>query len=514
MNEVTAGQTLPKHEVTGGPFPTWTAVVLLVVAAGLSLRLPTLPLAPDVEDSFLFVRAVLRYSLAEMRPHWPGYPVYIWVGKLAAAALGDPVLGLHVVSAVSSALTAWPLALVTRSWALSLGASAARAGWCGWATAALWVVTPVAWVTGSQIVSDPLGLLCGAIVLALCVKGEDRGMGAWTAAAALGGILVGVRLVDITMLSPLLVEAWRRRRERWRGRPCAAVLLLGLLAGMLPWATWLAVREGTAWLSTGWGHTTGHFASWGESLWTDAHPFTRPLRALRTLAVYGLGAGLSPPRLIGVAAAVAWLALLAAAISERPWRTSVGRLVALWAVPHLAYLFVAHDVAYPRYMLSAVALLSLMAGLALVRAGRLRRAAVVLAIASMVAFSAPLARRQHREAPIGVRVARFLAARAPAAVAIVEQPALPLYLEPSTPDVLWAVVPAEGVLRVSADWTSSGRSVFATAPPPQDPSRWRPVAHFCRDPLINPYLAHDVWLFAPAAAEGAPAAPALDCGDD
>ena len=136
MNGVTLRQTAPEQGLpaaspAGSP-GTWTAVVLAVVAAGLAVRLPTMPLTPDVEDSYLFVRAVLRYSLAQTRPHWPGYPVYIWVGKLVTAVVGDPVLGLHVLSAVSSALTAWPLALVTRTWALSLGAPARTAGmrWC------------------------------------------------------------------------------------------------------------------------------------------------------------------------------------------------------------------------------------------------------------------------------------------------------------------------------------------------------------------------------------------------
>src|SRR5688572_26823567 len=199
MNGTQTASSVRAPAVRRAPVNAWSAGLCGLVVIGIAVRLQTLPPAPDVEDSVLFVRAVIRHSIADMRPHWPGYAVYIWLGKLFTAAVGDPVLGLHLVSALASALTAWPLAFVTRAWALSLGASESTARWCGWATAALWLVTPMAWVTSAQIISDPLGLLCGATMLALCVAGRTRGAGTWIAAPVLGGLMIGVRLVNITM---------------------------------------------------------------------------------------------------------------------------------------------------------------------------------------------------------------------------------------------------------------------------------------------------------------------------
>src|SRR5450432_657848 len=130
---------------------------MALAAGALALRLTTLPAAPDIDDSILFVRGVIRFSVKEMRPHWPGYPVYIWAGKLLAALVGDPVLALHLLSAFCSVLIAGPIAFVARAWARSLGASPAEVDTSGWAAATLWLVTPMAWVTASQIVSDGLG---------------------------------------------------------------------------------------------------------------------------------------------------------------------------------------------------------------------------------------------------------------------------------------------------------------------------------------------------------------------
>jgi hypothetical protein len=490
----------PTPERAGVPANHWSAVVCVLVVMGVAAHLAFLPPAPDVEDSILFVRGVIRYSVAEMRPHWPGYPVYIWVGKLITSLVGDPLFALHLVSAVASALSAWPLAFVTRAWAISLGAEESRANWCGWTTAALWLVTPMALVTGSQIVSDPLGLLCGATMLAWCIAGRPRGGRASVAAGLLGGLMIGVRLVNVTMLGPLVAEGWRRRGERQRGISVPLVLLLAVAAGVLPWLLWMALRDPAALFQEASSHLRGHFHRWGESVWTDQHPLTRPLRALRTLAVSGLGAATWDGR--GLTVSAAWLALLV--LAARPFRSPspVGRLVALWAGPHLFYVFVAHDVEYPRYLLTAVALLCVAGGLALIRPGRASAAAALVAVAGMAALSGPLALRQHRKPSLEIQVQRFVSWRSPAAVFVVDHPGVAFFLEAAEGDVLAIEAAAEDIPRRSAEW-SAGRELFATDPPPQDPAGWVPVAHFCRDPRINPYLSRELWLFAPVASAAA-----------
>lgn len=501
----------PAHtrERAGVPANHWGAVVCGLVVIGVAARLALLPTAPDVEDSILFVRGVIRHSLAEMRPHWPGYPVYIWLGKLITSLVGDPVLALHVISAVASALTAWPLAFVTRAWAISLGAEESRASWCGWTTAALWLVTPMAMVTGSQIISDPLGLLLGATLLAWCVVGERRGTGPWIAAAVLGGIMVGVRLVNVTMLVPLVAECGRRRAERWRGVRAPLAMLAAGAIGVLPWLAWLAVREPAALIQGGATHVGGHFQQFGGSVWTDPEPLGRPFRALRTVALYGLGAGVTEARAVVVAAG--WAATLVVA-ARGPWRGAVTRLVALWAVPHLLYVLLGHDLGYPRYMMSAVAVLCMVAGLAPLRAYRTGLASALVALVATAAVSAPVALQQHRQAPVEIQLARFLARRVPAGIVVVDHPGITFYLQ-GEGDVVAVESTAQEVPRWREAWASAGRETFTTDPPPQDPAGWIPVAHFCRDPRINVYLSGDLWLFAPVASPLGRAGPVTACDE-
>jgi len=486
-------------------------VVCGLVVIGIAFRIPTMPLTADGVDSLLFIRAVIRHSVAEGRPHWPGYPVYIWIGKLFAWVVGDPVLGLHLLSAFASALTAWPLAFVTRAWALSLGATDSRAGWCGWGTAALWLVTPIGWVIGGQILSDPVGLSFGAVFLALCVAAVQRGPGAWTAAAVLGGLAAGVRLVDVTMLGPVVAEAWRRRRERWRGLPAPLVLVVAGAAGVLPWLLWLALRDSSILIHGAGSHVGGHFGRWGESLWTDHDPLTRPLRALHTVAVSGLGASASPGR--GVVVAAAWIAILVLAGASGRWRGPVSRVIGLWSVPHLLYILVGHDIDYPRYLLSAVAFLTLVGGLALLRFPRAGTAAVIVALGAMATVSGPLALKQRRMPPIEIRVERFLARRAPATLAVMDHSGLQFFLEDGHADIVSAAATPESIVSLRQMWESTGREVFTTDPPPQDPAGWVPVAHFCTDRLLNPYLIQDLWLFAPATSPLGRAGPVTACDE-
>jgi hypothetical protein len=66
--------------------------------------------------------------------------------------------------------------------------------------------------------------------------------------------------------------------------------------------------------------------------------------------------------------------------------------------------------------------------------------------------------------------------------------------------VVWRVLTPEEVSEWRRTWEAEGRPVFATEAPPVDSVAWRPVAHFCRDVLIDPRLGHDLWLFAPVTS--------------
>jgi hypothetical protein len=57
-----------------------------------------------------------------------------------------------------------------------------------------------------------------------------------------------------------------------------------------------------------------------------------------------------------------------------------------------------------------------------------------------------------------------------------------------------------------------GRRVYTTAIPPEDAQAWVPVAHFCRDPMIEPLIASELWLFTVGTMDADTPLPA--CGEE
>ena len=182
--------------------PWWPALAL--VAATLLLRLLTAPTAVDSLDAILFVRGLERYSVMEARPHWPGYPVYMAVGHLIQLLRGDAEASLRLVSILASSLSVWPLMALVRDWRLSAGSPSGDAGRSAVMAGLLWMLSPMSWLVGTEIGSDPLGLLMALIVLWLCSRvaaSSSPKPRPLIAAGALAGVLLGVRL-PVRQLAP------------------------------------------------------------------------------------------------------------------------------------------------------------------------------------------------------------------------------------------------------------------------------------------------------------------------
>ncbi len=65
----------------------------------------TLSRSWDDEDSILFIRGVREFNVAEYQPHPPGYPIYIFFGKISVFLMKDELLGLTILSAIFGALS-------------------------------------------------------------------------------------------------------------------------------------------------------------------------------------------------------------------------------------------------------------------------------------------------------------------------------------------------------------------------------------------------------------------------
>jgi hypothetical protein len=354
--------------------------------------------APDGPDSLGFVLGMSRrFDMELLQPHFPGYPVFVALGK-ALCWMG--LSGLNAATAISSlaaGVSAWGLAVCARRLA---GLRAAVP------VVLLYLVAFQPWLLGSGALSDSLGAALAVAATAVMAQAPPR----FGVSGFLAGLLLGTRMSYWPMVLSLCVLWWilganaRTRRGQGEGAPRARAgvgLVVGTLLWAIPFVVVVGVRELVALGSV---HVMGHFGWWGGSVATQSNIFQRLSSFSRDL----LFDGFAPSGWV-LAAIASILAVTAVWANRR--RARAGSAVALapllvMALPYGLWVFLAQNVLeQPRHLLPLVegGLLLLGAFLA-PRRGAL--AAIVLLAAGV---SLPLIWQRAHLPPAAVQAADWVA---------------------------------------------------------------------------------------------------------
>ncbi|MBL0553399.1 hypothetical protein ACK3YC_18235 [Aeromonas caviae] len=261
----------------------------------------TFPVALDSDDALNFAHGVVRFSVLEFSPHFPGYPAFIWLARLINLAVDDPARAVQWASLLGSSLLA-PLAafLAARLWQRPS------------------LLAPV-WLLVQALPLTP--------TLALSGLSDGPALAAWLAAllallhrkAALAGLLLGLMLALRPSYFVLaLLPLWLGLAQQGnRVRFVLPIALVGLACLLFVWQA-----DGWAYFSEGRRFTDGHFTLWGNTaaahgdrLLSWANTFNEQLTPLWPLAVGGLLAQPLWQRVKGHAAlspvwSLYWLVLL------------------------------------------------------------------------------------------------------------------------------------------------------------------------------------------------------------
>ena len=485
------------------------AVVVLGVAAGHVTQLPAT--LEDI-DSVNFALGVRDFDPAQHRPHPPGYPVYIALGKAATAA--------------TAAL--WPDGRVDRVEARALAALSFAGALCLlWWTprvlsafttdgdgrtgrpplsrrallaTALAATAPLTWYMTSRPMSDVPGL-AAAMAALVCLglawwrqrpapDGDRRldpaAMAASGRAIVLGALLagfaVGFRTQTLWITAPLLAVVLADRV----GRGVAGALLgssIAFTAGALAWGVPLLVASGgpQAYLAA-LGSQAGEDFAGVEMLYLNPTPRLAAFALLRTFVWPWDDVALASVML--TLAAVGGLLLL---VRER--RTLVA-VVAI-TVPYLAFHLAFQDTTFARYALPVVWPVAFLAAVALDAAGRIGVVAGLALAAWSLTIAVPqLSAYVAAGSPTARLFDRLVEARAaaPAASIVAMHQALrrPLEAEPRPIGELLPAPPRREWLELARYWRDGG-----TAP-----------VWFLADPrrtdlaLVDPQARRDVERFS------------------
>jgi hypothetical protein len=356
------------------------------LAAGvLASRLPWLPGALVDHDAVNFARGLSDFDLAAHSPHFPGYPVFMALARLAHLAGLPEAAALALPGMLAAALAAAALFVVVQR---RSGTPAA------WVAAGIYATLPGPWLADMTPLSDSLGLHGLTLVLLATVYGGAR---ARIVAGAGVGLLLGVRLSWAPLLAPLgLLALWRAERAWERGAQLAA----GATALAL-WLVPLTVAAGgpAALLELALTFTAGHMETWGNTALSTgaAGPGDRLTAMAWNFFVHATGVG-----------ALLLIPLAATRGSARGDWT----LLTL-AVPYLLWILLAQNPDKPRHVLPLVPLLVLIAapGAATwaARLGRYR-GALALAPALVLAATAPRLATVATELPAPLQAVRWVTA--------------------------------------------------------------------------------------------------------
>lgn len=204
----------------------------------------TFTVALDSDDALNFAHGVVRFSVLEFSPHFPGYPAFIWLARLINLAVDDPARAVQWASLLGSSLLA-PLAasLAVRLWQRpSLLAPA-------WLLVLALPLTPTLALSG---LSD--GPALAAWLGALLALQQRK--------IALAGLLLGLMLALRPSYFVLaLLPLWLGMAQQGnRVRFVLPIALVGLACLLFVWQA-----DGWAYFAEGRRFTDGHFTLWGNT---------------------------------------------------------------------------------------------------------------------------------------------------------------------------------------------------------------------------------------------------------
>jgi hypothetical protein len=397
------------------------ALAALALVVGLA-HLPFLATSLEDIDSVNFALGVRDFDVADHRPHPPGFPVYIGMGKAMAAIVGAwPGEGLpsHIEARALSLLALLAsIAAVFLLYRVFAALGPARAGVTGWSAldgrvlgaTTLTVTAPLSWTLAVRPMSDLPGL-----TLALAAQACLLTAWWWQAPAADGdrrlapdmlatsgrmivlgaliaGVAVGLRTQTLWLTAPLLLLVLMDRI----GRGVAGAIIgatMTFAIGCLLWAVPLVVASGglQAYLAALGTQAGEDFAS-GDMLYVNPAP--------RLIAFALLHTFVDPwewPVLGFVVLAPAALGALALLLRDR---RSLAALTAM-TLPYLVFHLLFQDTTFTRYSVPLVPPIAFLAvtGIAFVSRPLVVPAAAALTLVALVAGSRTLVGYRGTSAP-------------------------------------------------------------------------------------------------------------------
>ncbi len=354
-------------------------------------------------DAIDFAYAMNEYHLPSYKPHFPGYPVYIFFGRALYYLTGDETTALTLLNVLFSSLSIGVVYII----ALELFGSAAAI-----LSAVLLLANPTLSLLGTSVNSDISALFFLLLFFYLTITAEKyelkRVRHIFFASFFLG-VTLGIRVsyapfILLWMVYGKFFKLFRLENYEGIHRDDNTFIsaFAGLTCGVLIWlAPLLKVVGVIDYYYEGVRFLFGHFNKWGGTYFTSPSRADRILDALWQLAPKGLGTYFYDTSLLRLAPTALFLWAVIRffsgkkqahnATTQEPRKTgafNLKRMLLIYIVPYLLWIFFAQNMQKARHVLPLIPIFIILLAHLIIRASSGKKyGAVVIAVALAAIFA-------------------------------------------------------------------------------------------------------------------------------
>lgn len=198
--------------------------IFLIFLIALVLRL--IYLSPWLEDwdSVQFALALHNFSIVDHQPHPPGYPLYVFLGKVVNLFFNNDNLSLTTLSAILGSATAIPFYFLLRQMVQK---------WLALIAAIILLFVPLHWTLSEVALSLVPGTFFTTVTALLLYYGL-KSQKYLLAGSFLAGISIGVRFAEFSIVIALLALVLLLRKNWQDFVKTSLLFLLGVIVWFIP----------------------------------------------------------------------------------------------------------------------------------------------------------------------------------------------------------------------------------------------------------------------------------------
>lgn len=367
-------------------------VVIFLVPFLLSFF--TRSISIDDVDSPHFLLGIDDFDISKIQPHAPGFPVYIFLGKIAHFFIKDNLAALTSLSALFGALSVLVFYfLIKKIFNKKIAIY----------SAIILAVTPMFWVNSIVVMTDMVAffflILSTYFIFSFVKDGRARDL---YIGSFIGGITLGVRLHYAFVLIPFLIFAFVRRKNIKRTLSAVGLFFVSILSWFIP----LILTQ---------GFDVFFKRSFSILAWTLKSENVLPLEGENTM--FGVfwdkiqdtfyyffisGYGIDIKNFI-IFFIFAFVVIFLVFLFKYNLKNDTARFLACGIIPYVLMLFITLPASCPRYYLPMIPILSVIIILGIVRLHKIEKILFCIFVFLILIKTLPIVVSIHsRLAPSGM----------------------------------------------------------------------------------------------------------------